>query len=484
MKKILLILLSSLLILSAAACAKDDPEKETDALTEQPTETVEVDPYEHLPDKTYSGAEFRIATHSGNGYEFYMEEDSSDPIDSALYRRNRAVEGRYNVSIAQIVSPPGDSLYAHTDLLMRNIMAGESAYDMISATVVASGGLVVNACLLDWASFETNRLDQPWWIQPINDEFEIEGHLYTAVGHTCISTLRWTYAIMFNRSQGDDLQISQVVFDAIDEGNWTIDYFNSLVSTIYEDIDGVSGRSVGDFYGFNAEALTNLDIFQFAFDIPMITRDDQGLPQLAFGTEKTHSAIDKVLQLYWHNNGSYISKDTAGIEGKNFVEGRSVFAIMTLDTCFTGLRNLEDNYAILPFPKYDADQQQYMTGMMDNYSIIGIPFDAPDAEMSSVIAEALNIEAERIMYPVWKEESLSKKFVSDEYTAKYLDILLAGRKADMGTLFQQDLGRIAMLFRDIVRSENNTFMSDWAASKESLNSNLQMIIDKYLENAS
>lgn len=110
---------------------------------------------------------------------------------------------------------------------------------------------------------------------------------------------------------------------------------------------------------------------------------------------------------------------------------------MTLDTCFTGAPRYERSLCGSPFPKYDADQKEYLTGMMDNYSIMGIPTDAANPDMSSAVAEALNIEAERIMYPVWYDESLSTKFQRDEYTVKYLDLLIAGRKADMGTLFRR-----------------------------------------------
>lgn len=489
MKKTLFILLALVFAIQAAACATGGSGNSNsstvggDNTVDSSSDTAS-DPYAHLPEKNYNGTKFKIGMESGSQFEFYIEEDSSDPIDSALYKRNAAVESKYGIVITPVYSAAGDSLYAHTDEILKNVMGESNAYDLISAKVVASGGLVINGILYDWSSFDTNDLDGSWWIKSINDEFVIDDHIYTAVGQSNISAFRWTYAMMFNRTQADNRGLTEQIFEAIDNGDWTIDYFNSIVSGIYEDIDDVNGRTMGDFYGFNAEALTNLDVFQFAFDIPMIAKDDDTTLKLVFGTEKTADAISKVNYLYWTNPGSCISKDTAGVEGTNFIEGRSIFAIMTLDTCFTGLREMNDHYAILPFPKYDADQKDYLTGMMDNYNIMGIPTDALDAEMSSIIAEALNIEAEKTIYPVWKDESLSKKFVRDDYTVKYLDIVLAGRNADMGTLFQQDLGRISMMFRDCVRAESTTFISSWDSNKESLNASLQTIIEKYRENAS
>lgn len=487
MKKLLLIFLALTFAVSAAACAGDPgkkPAQSSGAVTSGGG-TSEDDPYKNIPvDLRFDGEDFVVGMQSGTQYEFYIEEDSDDAISSALYKRNQTVENRFGITIKPQYSAEGTDLYTHTNELIRNIMSGEKAYDLISAKVVASGGLVLNNCLYDWTEMKYNDgLRGSAWIDSINDELQIQDHIFTAVGQTCISALRWTYAIMFNRTQADNRQITENVFNAIDSGDWTIDYFNSLVAGIYEDIDDVNGRSEYDFYGFNAEALTNLDTFQFAFDIPMIVKDKDEILSLAFGTEKTVDAVDKVIRLYWNNPGTFICDDTAvGTEGRNFVEGRSIFAIMTLDTCFTGLRDMNDHYAVLPFPKYDADQKEYLTGMMDNYSIMGIPTDAANPDMSSAVAEALNIEAERIMYPVWYDESLSTKFQRDEYTVKYLDLLIAGRKADMGTLFQESLGRIAMLFRDTVRTKQNGFQSSWDGNKDALNASLKEIIDTYIKN--
>lgn len=488
MKKLLLIFLALTFAVSAAACAGDPgkkPAPSSGAVTSGGG-TSEDDPYKNIPaDLRFDGEDFVVGMQSGTQYEFYIEEDSDDAISSALYKRNQTVENRFGITIKPQYSAEGTDLYTHTNELIRNIMSGEKAYDLISAKVVASGGLVLNNCLYDWTEMKYNDgLRGSAWIDSINDELQIQDHIFTAVGQTCISALRWTYAIMFNRTQADNRQITENVFNAIDSGDWTIDYFNSLVAGIYEDIDDVNGRSEYDFYGFNAEALTNLDTFQFAFDIPMIVKDKDEILSLAFGTEKTVDAVDKVIRLYWNNPGTFICDDTAvGTEGRNFVEGRSIFAIMTLDTCFTGLRDMNDHYAVLPFPKYDADQKEYLTGMMDNYSIMGIPTDAANPDMSSAVAEALNIEAERIMYPVWYDESLSTKFQRDEYTVKYLDLLIAGRKADMGTLFQESLGGIAMMFRDTVRTKQNGFQSSWDGSKDALNASLKEIIDTYIKNS-
>ena len=490
MKKILLTFLALTFAITAVACAQDPNKKPDSSSGNNPAtstpDSTEKDPYDAIPaDLKFDGEDFVVGMQSGTQYEFYTEEDSEDSINSALYKRNQTVESRFGITIKPLYSADGTDLYTHTNELIRNIMSGEKAYDLISAKVVASGSLITNTCLYDWNEMKYNsQLKGSCWISSINDELQIQDHIFTAVGQTCISALRWTYAIMFNRTQADNRQITENVFNAIDGGDWTIDYFNTLVSDIYEDIDGVNGRTENDFYGFNAEALTNLDTFQFAFDIPMIVKDNDEILSLAFGTEKTVDAIDKVIRLYWNNPGTYICADDAvGTEGRNFVEGRSVFAIMTLDTCFTGLRDMDDHYAVLPFPKYDADQKEYYTGMMDNYSIMGIPTDVVNPDMSSAVAEALNIEAERTMYPVWYNESLSTKFQRDEYTVKYLDLLIAGRKADMGTLFQESLGRISMMFRDTVRTQQNGFASSWAGNKDSLTASLKEIIDTYLSKA-
>lgn len=487
--KLVLLLLAVVFAFTAVACSNngDKPGKntgnvsgdasgstsDTDAVTEAPYPLEIVD---------YKGRDFRVALFSTTDtVEFFvMDGESGDSLDAALYKRNSIVESRYNVTIEPVFTN-GEGLFGHTNIIADSILGDEDAYDLITSFSFAAGPLIMNCTLLDWNQQKYTDLEASYWTKSINDKFEIDGHIYTAVGDTNIYALMYTQAMMFNRTAGDNEKITDDVFKAIKNGTWTIDYFNSLVANIYKDIDGDPGRTAGDYYGFQGECLTNLDAYQFAFDIPMTDNKNAGDAgiEFVFNGEKLHNAVDKVIKLYWNTEGSYVEGDNVGA----FVNGNAVFSTILINDCFTTFRNMRDHYTILPMPKYDENQTEYLTGIMDNYKVIGIPISVRDADFCSLITEALNYEAERILWPAYYEDALQTKYKNDEETVEMLDILMNGRTADFGTLCQNNLDNISVWFRWIVASGENTAASYVAEREAMVKMYLEAIVNKYREAA-
>ena len=57
------------------------------------------------------------------------------------------------------------------------------------------------------------------------------------------------------------------------------------------------------------------------------------------------------------------------------------------------LRAMNDDFGILPYPKYDENQKQYHSTSLDEFSLFVLPIDVKDKEMSAIITEALCAES-------------------------------------------------------------------------------------------
>lgn len=475
MKKLIAIVLILATLFTVIACADNGKGGKKDTTTPETTETYP------LPVKDFEGAPYRVALMNASSYkEFYIMEDSETSTDSALYKRNVKVQDLYDVSITPVIVG-AEGLFGHTNAIVNSILSGEDEFDVVTSFAFAAGPLIMNTCLLDLKDQDNIDLDASYWLKEVNDQFVIEDHLYTAVGDTSIYALLYTYAMMYNKTKGDSQKITDDVFDKIENGKWTIDYFNTLVSGLYSDIDDETGRTYEDFYGFRANNLTDLDTYNFAFDIPMLdTSGDNGeLIKFVYGGERLAKAVDKINDLYWENTGTNIGGDHIDC----FVRGKAMFSTILLNDCFTTLKGMEDDYIVLPYPMLDEDQEGYRTGMMDNYHVMGIPISTPDADMASLITEAMNYEAEKTMYPVYFDEALKSKYVRDERTIKMLDILLEGRTADFGTLLQNNLDNISIWFRWMVAEKNRDSASYVGYYQESITAKIEAVIDKYREGA-
>ena len=489
LKQITALLLASLLLASCASAGTSEVET-TGAATDAETtiNTAELTEMEKralmeddLPEKDFGGKDFRISTKRGMMYEIDEEEETGDIIEDALYARNRRIEERFNIKIVPVITEANDG-NTHVNEVRKSIMASDDAFDLSATYVFTTGPLVTDGCFLNWLNMPYNDLSKPWWIGGVNDKFRVGDAIYTATGDMCVSTLKLTYGIFYNRTRGADYDLNESIYDIIREGKWTIDKFIEITRDVYIDVNGDGVRDNGDFYGFTAEKATNLDIYTFAFDIPIIEADDSGVPQLVFNTPKTIEAVEKINKLYWDGTGSYIPEDYSE-PVQMFRSGNALFTTTYLTQAFSSFRDMTDEYSILPYPKWDEAQEKYMTGAMDNYSVLGIPVTVSDLEMASLITESLNIESYKTLFPTYYEQALQNKYARDAESIEMIDILMAGRNFDFCTLFSSSIPGMPWLFRELVASKSTSFASKYKASEKGAQKGLEKVIKAYEEHA-
>lgn len=434
---------------------------------------------DNLPETDFEGQIFRISTKEGTLYEIYTEAEDGEILNDALYQRNRTVEERFNVEIAPLVTNANDG-NTHVNSVTNTIMAGDDAFDLAATYVYTSGTIIIEKLYINWLSLQYNDFTKPWWINGINEKFQVEDVLYAAVGDICISALKLTYGIFYNKNIGQSYN-TEDYYQIVRDGTWTIEYFISRVKDIYNDVNGDGLRDKNDLYGFTAEAATNLDVYTFAFDIPIIDRNDEGIPEIVLNTDKTIQAVETINRLYWDGIGSYIPTDY-NEPITVFKDGNAMFTTTWLGNAFSVFREMEDDYGILPYPKFDEKQEIYMTGAMDNYSVLGVPITATNLDMISIITEAINAESYKSLFPVYYTQALQNKFARDTESIEMIDILMAGRNFDFSTLFASNIPGIPWLFRSLVASKSTDFVSQYTRTENSALAGLEKVLDTYKSN--
>lgn len=489
LKQITALLLASLLLASCASAGETAAET-TGASTDAETavNTAELTEMEKralmeddLPEKDFGGADFRISTKRGTMYEIDEEEETGDIIEDALYARNRRIEERFNIKIVPVITEAGDG-NTHVNEVRQSIMAADDAFDLSATYVFTTGPLVTDGCFLNWLNMPYNDLSKPWWIGGVNDKFRVGDAIYAATGDMCVSTLKLTYGVFYNRTRGADYDLNETIYDTIREGKWTIDKFIEMTRDVYVDVNGDGERSNTDFYGFTAEKATNLDVYTFAFDIPLVKNNEDGVPELAINTPKTIEAVEKVNKLYWDGVGSYIPEDYSE-PVQMFRSGNALFTTTYLTQAFSTFRDMTDDYSILPYPKWDEAQEKYMTGAMDNYSVLGIPVTVSDLEMVSLITESLNIESYKTLFPTYYEQALQSKYARDAESIEMIDILMAGRNFDFCTLFSSTIIGIPFMVRELVAGKSTAFASKYKSLEKGAQKGLEKVLKAYEENA-
>ena len=91
--------------------------------------------------------------------EIYAEEETGEPVNDAVYRRNRYIEAKYNFSVTEYRSgnPSGDAMQA--------VRAGDDEYDVFMLGLTDGANLAQGGYLVNLNSAPHINLTQPWWDQ-------------------------------------------------------------------------------------------------------------------------------------------------------------------------------------------------------------------------------------------------------------------------------------------------------------------------------
>lgn len=109
--------------------------------------------------------------------------------------------------------------------------------------------------------------------------------------------------------------------------------------------------------------------------------------------------------------------------------------IMALESAV--MRDMKDEYGVVPMPKYDEAQKDYGTLLHDQFTVLSIPKTALDdrRDRISAVMEALCYTSYNIVRPAYYDVALRSKLVSDPDSAEMLDLLFSKVYIDAGVIY-------------------------------------------------
>ena len=163
--------------------------------------------------------------------------------------------------------------------IQKGVMAGDSAYDIVSAHDSIVAPLISDGTLLNLSKLSYLDFDQPWWNKRMAEETSIDGKLYM--------------------------------------------------------MNGNSERDVNDIYGFVISHYNQVSPFMQSTGLSVTKKDERGLPKLALGTEKAADVYERIRTFFHESNGAYTHGEKAAeVAMQIFRDGRALLIPATFgDTC-------------------------------------------------------------------------------------------------------------------------------------------------------
>jgi len=444
MKKIISFALALLMLFSACSllfsCNRD---KNGEEANEHEEKTYEEDSifYERslvsddLTTTDFGGRDFRIVTHQPK--EFYFEEserNQGDLIKDSKFARNELVEKRFNVNLKLGYTGTYSEVSSYVS---KTVLAGTDEFDLLMGMAVDTGSLVLKKLFLNWYDIENVNFDKPWWAESNKDELTVDGVCPIAVSDFNFSAITSTFCMAFNKNLANSYELGNL-YETVLDGKWTFDKLLELVKGVYVD-DGNDKRDMADFYGMAHSNGSSVNTYLWAFDNPVCVKDEEGVPQIAIKTDKINNIVGDIYELIYNTGGVYY--DSGAVSGTSypvdmFLAKRVIFIPTVLaEFATTGFRNFEDDYGVIPYPKYDETQKDYHT-MADGYhTVLAVPKTVKDTAFVGTIVEALSAETWKTVTPTFYEIALKTRYLRDNESKEVLDIVINGRVFDFGYIY-------------------------------------------------
>ncbi len=483
LKIISLAIIITLTMLSVASCIKSDPKASDSTVgTTQPTgETIDpnYDSKGYLKDDITDDIKFTgktvtiLAWDDVEHEEFNPAGDTGDPVNDALVTRNRNVEQRLGITLVFDRSQKGNSsnIASWKAYVGGQVQSGSefdimAAYSLSSATCAVSGyqyNLLADEC--EYLNFE-----KPWWPDSLIELATINDKLFYASGDVSANALYMMYVNYVNNTLIQNNGLTHP-YDLVDNNEWTYDKFIEMCEGIYIDKNGDQIKNVGDQFGYMSSGI-HTDPWYYGSGGLFVEKDagDKLIvsPTLyGSNSDKVHDTFLKITSLMYDTQDGIYTPSV--LHQNEFAQGNLLF---TQDRSRIALTRLNTNenlkYSIVPVPKYDSEQENYVTIMGNPFTLYSLPSDCRDIEMSSAVLEVYASEGYRNVTPALFEITLKTKYVQDETSSRMYDIIRENLCFDIGRIHSSDL--ISQTFIRDVYSKN--LASSWTSI--SLNSSKQL----------
>lgn len=522
LKKILAFILAAQMMLGATvACTQNEDPKETNppkTETKAPetkapeTQAPETEAPEtkfdrlsvpdDLPETTFNGQDVRILCNPTEMFELFSEDgESGDNTSRAVYERNNKIESRFDVKIQVIPSGSTDNVLESQDKFRPIFQAGDYQWEIIdlwqrmSLDIPGNHNGFYNLLEVPHLNF-----DKPWYNKRSNDDSTFNGKMWTVTSSLSLTSMMYAYTFVYNKDLVKEFgfnpeEIDQMVFD----GKWTLDKLIEMTSEFYRD-DGDGLKTPGsDIFGFGSDVQDRVIPWVTGFDERAVSpNEDRTKLEITLGSEKVYSALEKLYNFHYNTKGAMAYQGGGALPGgiglvgaygmnnnaliTDFNEGRVGFMTSVLNACYSTLRDVNFEYGLMPFPKYDEAQENYYTNPNYDYTVYAIPANIPEdkLEMTAVVFEALSAESWKTVYPAYYDDALKGRYSTDENMAKMVDLIVDGIVYDYS--YQTAIWmrpKLAFMFQNCLGEQNPDLASQLAESKDHLDNVLAGIMHFY-----
>ena len=463
-KRILAIIMAAVMLLSSlvllTSCVDpEDPKNNT---------LVEAN-LDHLNGLDFGGDEvtFIIASADGDDYHLrsiYVDEDDGDAVNSAIYARNEKIQSMLNVEI--VVAAEADRNII--DQAKTVLLGGSSEYDVIAARQYDDIQLALEGVILDLntlADYDADYIkwDQEYWATSYIEALTFGDKNFWVTGDLCLRYTGGYYAMFVNSRLYNDLLAPKYgsIYDIVNNYEWTYEMLGNMATESYDDSNGNDKVDIeGDRLGLILPIWDNTNGMAISAGVIFTKYDENGNPQNnVTNTNRTLVSFLETINKLLNTNGVYCWNPPSTEYEKSmeiFAAGEAVFVGGRLNQAELYLRDMVDDYYVIPCPMLNKDQGAYYTGVHDAINIYGINYSSEKIPAAAATLEAMAFESYYNVRPIYYDSFLKFKYTRDDQAAGMIDLMHDNVYTDFVFIWQfsADMSGLGDFPRNAVTQKN------------------------------
>ena len=415
-------------------------------------------------DLKYDGYDFVVGWSNAWGYNeiaFTYEDALGDTINAEIYERNMLTEEKLGITVSDYHMGDWDAV---GDVLEEMSMLGDDApFTVYCASTWFLLTSSLNDYLLPMNTIESIDYNNPWWDSEVIDMYSLDTDtFYFISGDINYNDDYALQCLYFNKKLMTEYQL-ELPYQKVKDGDWTLDVFNTYLKTFPVD-NGDSVLDENDVYGI----VTNKGaLMQFAngFGDTFIVFEN-GVASIN-DSEKMFEVVDTVVGRLFSasNTGNVIVERAFGYEVGNqiFKQGKSLFTGGMIGSILDYRYNMEDDFGVVPYPKYNEQQDKYWASLNTAYgTAYAIMKSDANTERTGTILDVMGYYSQDTITKEIVEKNAIYKGSRDDDTADMLNMLFDCKIYDLGG-WGTEIYEKGML---IVEKGINTYASDVEASRD------------------
>lgn len=350
------------------------------------------------------------------------DNSETDPVIRARADAVLAVEEKYSTSIVTVTGTPAEILNS-----AREAHNAEMFYaDIMAVPLTELGAFYAEDILANLYSLPYIDYSAEYFDADITAAAIAGDGLYAVSGDANLNP-DYLSCVYFNRALAEEY-IGEDIYALVKDGTWTWDRFAEF-SKLTEDIDGLYG------HGSLSDKQSYIDIAASSAGINYVSNEINTVPYVNYLDNKDSSparSFVETLRDLFVDSGTYTKK--TGTDALGLFINQSMLFMTDRLYVTEWLSDSSFEWGILPLPKYDESQENYISPLSVDSPVFCVPMATRSYEISSVILESLNVAAYNYTTDVYIEKC-TDYFLRDNNSILMLEIICDTASADFAHMY-------------------------------------------------